>query len=409
MFSDNLKLAIQSLRSSKWRSFFTMFGVIIGVFSVALTVSVGIGIRQQITSQIKQLGSDLITVLPGQTPTSNATSLFKNINVLPSIGSGSLTEKDLTLIGATKGVNIAVPMVSIDAPVIISGQTYKGQQIIATTEGFPSVVNQSIDYGQFFNSDDPYVNNEAVIGQSVATSLFKQQVPIGQSFKINGQQFSVIGVLSQFSTSPLTPVANYNNAIFIPFGVGSAMSGNQPQIYEIFAKPISLSQTNQAALAITNTLAKEHGGQDNFTVLEQKQILAIADNTLNILTSLIAAVAAISLFVGGIGIMNIMLVAVIERTREIGIRKAIGATNRQILIQFLMEAGIIGFTGGVIGVILATIAGLVIRYFFSIQPAINWQIIVISIFASLLAGLIFGTLPALRASRKDPIESLRHE
>jgi putative ABC transport system permease protein len=339
MFSDNLKLAIQSLRSSKWRSFFTMFGVIIGVFSVALTVSVGIGIRQQITSQIKQLGSDLITVLPGQTPTSNATSLFKNINVLPSIGSGSLTEKDLTLIGATKGVNIAVPMVSIDAPVIISGQTYKGQQIIATTEGFPSVVNQSIDYGQFFNSDDPYVNNEAVIGQSVATSLFKQQVPIGQSFKINGQQFSVIGVLSQFSTSPLTPVANYNNAIFIPFGVGSAMSGNQPQIYEIFAKPISLSQTNQAALAITNTLAKEHGGQDNFTVLEQKQILAIADNTLNILTSLIAAVAAISLFVGGIGIMNIMLVAVIERTREIGIRKAIGATNRQILIQFLMEAG----------------------------------------------------------------------
>ena len=409
MLSDNFKLSIQSLRSTRWRSFFTMFGVIIGVFSVAVTVSVGIGIRQQITNQINQLGPDLITIVPGQNTATSSSSLIKNLNVLPTTGTGTLTQRDLTLIGATHGVSLAVPMSSISGTVKVGNNTFAGQQIIATTQGFPSIVNQSLQYGQFFSSDDPYIDNEAVIGQNVATALFKQSIPIGQSFKINGQSFNVQGVLNSFSESPLTPISNYNNAIFIPFSVGSQMSGGQPQIYEIFAKPYSVSQTHQTATAINATLSKEHGSQNNFTVLEQKQILEIANNTLNVLTALIAAVAGISLFVGGIGIMNIMLVAVVERTKEIGIRKAIGATNRQILSQFLIEAGIIGFTGGVIGILLALIADLVIAYFSSLQPAMNWQLVTISIVGAFLAGIIFGALPALRASRRDPIESLRHE
>lgn len=409
MFSDNFKLAIQSLRSSKWRSFFTMFGVIIGVFSVAVTVSVGIGIRQQITNQIKQLGPDLITVIPGKVDSTSTSSLIQNFNVIPSGGGGTLTIKDLTLIGATKGVNLAVPMAQITGPVVINGATYNNEQIIATTDNFPLAVNQSIAVGQFFTTDDPNFSHEAVIGQNIANQLFKQEGPIGQSFEVNGQQFQVQGVLSQFSSSPLTPVSNYNNAIFIPFAAGSQMSGNQPQIYEIFAKPNSITQTNETANAISSTLAHEHGSQDNFTVLEQKQILAIANNTLNVLTTLIAAVAAISLFVGGIGIMNIMLVAVVERTREIGIRKAIGATNRQILSQFLIESAIIGLFGGIIGILLALFADVVIEYFSTLKPAINWQIVVISIAVALLAGIIFGAMPALRASRKDPIDSLRHE
>jgi putative ABC transport system permease protein len=409
MFNNNLKLALQSLRSTKWRSFLTMLGVIIGVFSVTVTVSIGVGIRQQITSQIQQLGPDLITVLPGQSPTINATNVLRRVNVLPSIGTGSFNEKDLALVGATQGVRVAVPMTSITGSVSIDGTKYDGQQIIATTPSFPNVVNQGLSAGQFYSSDDPFINNEAVIGQNVADNLFKEQEPVGESFTINNQQFTVTGVLSQFTSSPLTPLSNYNNAIFIPFSVGASMSGNNPQIYEIFAKPNKVNQTNQTAAAINSTLSKEYGNQNNFTVLEQKQILKIANSTLNILTALIAAVAGISLFVGGVGIMNIMLVAVIERTREIGIRKAIGATNQQILYQFLIEAGILGLTGGIIGVILAVIADYVIKYFTSLEPAVNWQIIVISIGAALVAGLLFGTMPALRASRKDPIDSLRHE
>lgn len=408
MFSNNLKLAVQSLRSAKWRSFLTMLGVIVGVFSVVVTVSIGLGIRQQVTNQIQELGPDLITVIPDQTETTSATNLLKRFNVLPVTGTGSLSEQDLALIGATPGVSLAVPMTSISGSVQIGKTSYSSQEIIATTQGFPSIFNQGLDFGQFFSSDDPYVNSEAVIGENLAYSLFKAVDPIGQNFEINGNQFRVIGVLSQFTTSPLTPITNYNNAIFIPFSVGSQMSGNQPQIYEIFAKPYHLSQTNSTVQAIKNTLSREYGSQDNFTVLEQKQVLGIADNTLNILTALVAAVAGVSLFVGGIGIMNIMLVAVIERTREIGIRKAIGATNRQIFVQFLIEAGIIGFIGGVIGVILSILADLIISYFSSIRPAISWQIVVISVLTATLAGLIFGAMPAIRASRKDPIDSLRH-
>lgn len=409
MFSNNLKLALQSLRSTKWRSFLTMVGVIIGVFSVTVTVSIGIGIRQQITSQIKTLGPDLITILPGQSPAISPTSILKRVNVLPSVGTGAFSEKDLAVISNTPDVNIAVPLTSITGTVNINGSKYDGQQIIATTQGFPNVVNQGEQFGQFFNSDDPYYNNEAVIGQNVANTLFKQSNPVGESFDISGTQFNVIGVLNEFTSSPLTPVSNYNNAIFIPFSVGAVMSGNQPQIYEIFAKPNNLAETDQAAKNINSTLSKQYGSQDNYTVLEQKQILQIASSTLNVLTALIAAVAGISLFVGGVGIMNIMLVAVIERTREIGIRKAIGATNRQILSQFLIEASIIGFIGGVIGVILSVVADVIISYFTSLRPAINWQIIVVAIGAALLAGLIFGTMPAVRASRRDPIDSLRHE
>ena len=409
MFSNNLKLALQQLRTTKWRTFLTMLGVIIGVFCVTVTVSIGIGIRQQITNQIKQLGPDLITVLPGHSPNSNVTGLVKSVNIIPSTGSGSLTQKDLTLIAATPGVRLAVPMTSIQGTVGVGGTEFNSEQIIATSQSFPLVVNQDLQYGQFFNSSDPYQNNEAVIGQNLAESLFKQAIPIGQNFTINGRQFKVLGILNQFTNSPLTPVSNYNNAIFIPYSVGSEMSGNQPQIYEIFAKPFHINETTQTAAAINSTLAKEYGSQENFTVLEQKQILDIAVSTLNVLTTLIAAVAAVSLFVGGVGIMNIMLVAVIERTKEIGIRKAIGATNRQILSQFLIEAGIIGFAGGVIGVLLSVISDVLISYFTDLRPAVNWQIILISIGAATFAGLLFGSMPALRASRRDPIDSLRHE
>lgn len=409
MFSNNLKLAVQSLSSAKWRTFLTMVGVIIGVFSVTVAVSIGVGIRQQITSQIKTLGPDLITILPGQSPTISPTNILKRVNVLPTVGVGAFSQKDLTLIGATKGVRLAVPLTSISGSVTVNGTKYEGQQIIATTQGFPGVVNQSVNFGQFFNSDDPYYNNEAVIGQGIAYSLFKETNPLGEQFIINGQQFRVTGILSPFTTSPLTPVSDYDNAIFIPFSVGAQMSGNQAQIYEIFAKPNSVSQTDQVAKNINATLARQYGSQDNYSVLEQKQILKIANSTLNVLTALIAAIAGISLFVGGVGIMNIMLVSVIERTKEIGIRKAIGATNKQILSQFLIEAGIIGFIGGIIGVFCAIVAGVLISYFTSLRPAFNWQIIVIAIAGALLAGLIFGTMPALRASRRDPIDSLRHE
>ena len=238
-------------------------------------------------------------------------------------------------------------------------------------------------------------------------SVFKEVVPIGRSFQIRGQNFTVEGVFGQFDTSPLTPISNYNNAIFIPYAIGQQMSSNQLQLYEVFAKPNNVTQTNQVSAAIKSRLLRSRGGQADFTVLEQKQDLSIANSTLNTLTALISAVAAISLLVGGIGIMNMMYVSVMERTHEIGVRKAIGASNRQIFDQFLIESAIIGMMGGILGVILAVIADLVIRYFTSLQPAITFPIVAVSIGAALLAGVLFGAMPALRAAHKDPIDLKR--
>lgn len=385
-----------------------MLGVIIGVFSVVVIVSVGVGIRQQITGQIKQLGADLITVLPGENVSSGASGLLNQVNLLPTLGTGSLSQSDLTLIGSTKGVNIAVPMSTITGPVVINGNQFSNAQVIATTDNFPLIVNQQPVYGQFFQTGD-VDPDEAIVGQNVAIQLFKENIPIGRTFQIRGQMFTVEGVFNQFNTSPLTPISNYNNAIFIPYNVGQAMSGNQAQIYEIFVKPKNVSQTNQTAQAIRNVLTSNHGGQTDFSVLEQKQDLAVADSTLDTLTVLIATVAAVSLLVGGIGIMNIMLVSVMERTHEIGVRKAIGGTNKQILMQFLIEAGIIGLIGGIIGIILSFVADLLIRYFTTLEPAINLPIVLIAIGIALLAGIVFGTTPAFKASRKNPIDSLRHE
>lgn len=385
-----------------------MLGIIVGVFSVVVTVSIGVGIRQQIVSQIKELGPDLITILPGSPASNEGSSLFNRINILPASGGGSLSEKDLTLIGNAKNVNMVVPLTSITGSVEVNNIQHDNEQIIATSDGFPSMVNQTLAYGQFFNASD-VDQNEAVLGQNVAQRLFNDPIPIGRSFKINNQTFQVQGVLSQFDASPLTPISNYNNAIFIPFSVGSQMSGNQPQIYEIFAKPYSLDQTDTAASSINSTLLKAHGGQNNFTVLKQQQALKLANNTLNVLTALIATVAAVSLIVGGIGIMNIMFASVIERHKEIGIRKSIGATNKQILSQFVIEAGLIGLIGGFIGVLMAVLADLALSYFTTLRPAITWQIIVLSVGAALLAGVVFGLMPAYRASHRDPIESLRHE
>jgi putative ABC transport system permease protein len=407
MIDINVKLAFQSLRRSKWRSFLTMLGVIIGVVSVVVTVSVGIGIRRQITGQINQLGPDLITIIPGQNDQSSGDNLIRSLNLLPTLGSGAFDQKDLNLIASTKNVKVAVPLSLVTGTASVGNTQYNGQ-VIATTDGLPSVFNQQIQYGQFFSAND-ISDNVAVIGENVATQLFHDNSPIGESFNLRGQSFTVMGVFGQFDTSPLTPIANYNNDIFVPFDIGSQLTGGNPQIYEIFAKPYSIGQTNQVAQSIENNLSNSEGGQTNFSVLEQKQNLAIANSTLTLLTSLVAGVTAISLFVGGIGIMNIMLVSVIERTKEIGIRKAIGATNRQIRNQFLTESAAIGFMGGVIGVIVSFVVDEVLALFTTLRPAMTFEIVFLAICVGLFAGIIFGLMPAIRASRRDPIDSIRHD
>lgn len=408
MLADDIKIAFQSLRSTKWRSFLTMLGVIVGVVSVAVIVSIGIGIKQQVSSQINQFGSDLITILPGTGINSSESDFIRRVNLLPTLGDGSFTERDLTIVGSTNGVSEAIPLSIITGNVAVNNTSSSNYLIVATTDNLPSALNQNVSVGQFFTSVDDY-RNVAVIGHNVAEQLFHTVYASGQTLYIRGQSFIVEGVFSQFATNPLLPVSNYNNAIFIPFGVGSDFSGGNPEIYQIYAKPSNPTKTADVAQAIQANLQRSRGGQLNFTVLDQKQNINIANQTLNLLTTLVAGVAAISLLVGGIGIMNIMLVSVTERTREIGIRKAVGATNKQIFSQFLIESATIGFMGGVIGVIISILIDLAIKILTSLRPAINLQVILLSIGIGLVVGVIFGVMPAMRAASRDPIDSLRHD
>lgn len=405
----NVKMAVASLRSTKWRSLFTMLGVIIGVVSVVTVVGIGEGIKNQVAGQINQLGHDLITVRPGRATTNNAGAIG-DFNLFTGITSGgSLSQPDLARIQQTKGVAEAAPLGIVSGTVQADNRQVTSMPVIATTADLPSVINQSISSGGFFQADttqQPYV---AVLGAGAAEALFHQATPLGESFQFMGQTFFVQGIFNQFDTNPLSLSTDFNNGIFIPYSTAQQLTNNNTQLYEILAKPNNPKQTSTVVHDITHTLAQAYQNQEPFTVLSQDQSLAATNSILNLLTRLIAGIAAISLLVGGIGIMDVMLVSVTERMHEIGIRKALGATNHQILSQFLTESTVLSLTGGLIGILISLLIDYVLRIFTTLTPAISWQAVVIATFVSLFVGIVFGSIPALKAARKDPIDALRNE
>jgi len=239
--------------------------------------------------------------------------------------------------------------------------------------------------------------------------MFNESVPLGRTFLFHGRSFIVVGIFNAFNTTPLSQQANFNNAIFIPNNVAESLTNNTAPTYEIFARPTVSDKTTTVAAAIRNRLNAAHGGQSGLEVLTGNQNISANDNILELLTRLIAGVAAISLLVGGVGIMNVMLVSVAERTHEIGIRKAVGATNLQILSQFMIEATILSLGGGIIGIVLSYAIDAGLRLATTLQPSISWQIVVGATAVTLLIGIIFGSVPAFKAARKHPIEALRSE
>jgi len=404
----HFKAGIDSLRGSKWRNFWTMLGVIIGVASVITIVGIGEGIKQQITGQIHRLGKDLITVRPATIQSSGDTA-NANLNLLSGVNiTGSLRAADVTTIVKTKGISATVPLSAVTSDVKGENGAYRDGLVIGTTSDLPRLLNQSMAYGAFLNSEDIGVR-AAVLGQHAADAMFNEDVPLGSVFTIRGEQFIVRGIFNDFAATPLSEEASFNNAIFIPYDVAQTLTNNTASTYEILAKPVRSNETGQVVKSLEQRLKRAHGGQTDFQVLQQNQNLKSSNSIVDLLTKLISGVAAISLLVGGIGIMNVMLVSVTERMHEIGIRKAIGATNRQILSQFIIEASVLSLSGGVIGIGVAFAIDLGLRMFTNLQPVISWQIVVIATGVSLAVGIIFGTIPALTAARKDPIDALRSQ
>lgn len=405
-----IKLARSSMRTSRWRSLLTMLGIIIGIVSVVTTVSIGEGVKQQVLDQINQRGEDLITVLPGKPLERDGFTYIKSLNPVSAQSAIVFTEADYRLVKDAPSVALTAPFGYVSGDVKTREKEYNQAQIIATSGDLPQVLNQKIEYGSFFADGSSGTTNGAVIGRTVAEQLFGENVPLGQEFTIRGTRFIVRGIFEEFSdTSPLLPLNNYDNAIFIPYNLGQELMSGNLQIYQMLAKPTDPEATLGTIADIQKVLAQSRGSQDDFTVLRQSDNLLLAEDVLNMLTSLIAGVAAISLLVGGIGIMNIMLVSVTERTREIGIRKAVGATNRQILYQFMTEAAVLSFAGGVFGVLFSLLANFLLRITTDLKPVVTFEVVLVATAVSFAVGIIFGMAPAAIAARKDPIDSLRYE
>ncbi len=404
----HFRAGVDSLKHSKLRSFWTMFGIIVGVGAVITIVAIGEGIKNQVSGQIHKSGKDLITVRSSQI-TFGSGSSTSNQSALSGISvSGQLSGGDIATVSKASGVINSAPLTLVSGAIKGDYGKYKNGFVVGTSPDLPGLLNQSLAYGTFFTSDDSN-SNVAVIGQAVAQKLFNVDVPLARSFSFHGQTFVVDGIFNQFNFAPLSQQADFNNAIFIPSDVAENLTNNTAPTYEILARADSTNHINQVAKNISASLNKTHGGDSGFVVLTGSQNLATNNNILDLLTRLIAGVATISLIVAGIGIMNVMLISVSERVREIGIKKAVGATNRQILGQFMVEASLISFIGGLIGIGLAYFIDFAIRISTDFKPIINWQIVLIATGISLMVGILAGSIPAIKASYLDPIEALRAE
>lgn len=400
--AGHIRAGLDSVRGARVRNFWTMFGIIVGVASVITVVGIGQGIKTQISNQIHHFGKDLIIVQPISSNTGQSKSnLITGTNYV-----GSLSGKDLTAVVGANGVGKSAPLSLASGTVRTDNHTYTDGVVIGTTPDLPALLNQSMAYGDFLTKDDVghYV---AVIGEFAAQKIFNDAVPLGRTFSFRGQDFIVHGIFNQFDATPLSQQVDFNKAIFITYDVAASLTDNTALTFEILAKPVDTKQVTAVTANIKQALNTIHNGESDISVLLQSQNLAGNNAIVDLITRLIAGVAAISLLVGGVGIMNVMIVSVSERMREIGIRKAVGASNRQILSQFIIEATFLSFMGGIIGIISAFVIDLGLRLTTALRPEISLQLVAIATGVSIIVGIVFGSLPAFIAARKDPIEALR--
>jgi putative ABC transport system permease protein len=411
---EALRVAFAGLLANRLRSSLTMLGILIGVAAVILLVAVGNGASVQINNQIQALGANVIFVYP-----SNARGAG---GVSQGFGtSQTLTMADVDAINSRQqdpDIVAAIPIAQSGGQITYANQNYLAPTT-GTTVDFPQVRDYQIAEGSFFTQDDVTSQHRVVVlGSTVVTNLFGTTDPVGQTIKINRQSFRVIGV---FAAKGGTGLGSQDNVVVAPItAVWAYLSGGRGKnISQIVASASSSSTVTQAETELTTILLQRHQisdpAQADFQLQSQQDILNQANSIATALTLVLGAIAGISLVVGGIGIMNIMLVTVTERTREIGIRKAIGARWRDVLTQFLIEAMVLSGLGGALGIALGTALAAEAPHIPAIAsssfppPVVSVPSVLLAFGVSVGIGLFFGIYPANRAARLHPIEALRHE
>ena len=401
IYFESVLMAWSSIISNKMRSLLTMLGIIIGVAAVIALMSIGYGVQSSIESNISSLGTNTITITPGT---------GRKPGIRPAAGSmQTLTYKDYEAIKNLPNISYAAPLVNTSY-VVVNGNKNWTTRIYGCTEDYAKLSDLNVSEGRFWTARE---YNErarvAVIGQTVATSLFGEESPIGQKIRINGDPFTVIGLLEAKGYSFM----DQDDRILIPF-----TTVQERMLHITYVNNIAISSENSSDLSqietdVTNLLRLRHhiatGADDDFSIQNSQDLLKTMESTTRTLTIFLGSIAAISLLVGGIGIMNIMLVSVTERTKEIGIRKALGATYEMIIVQFLIESVTVSVAGGLIGVILGIIISKIIPYVSTLTTVLTVTPILGSFLFSVLIGLIFGIFVALKAAKLNPIDALHYE
>ena len=394
MIYQSFKMAVKAIAGNKMRSFLTILGVVIGVVAIVVLVSIGQGANSSVVESIEGMGTNLITA---------------NINArrMNPIDLDSLNELALN-----EAISYAAPISSVSGTVKAGAATYDDGVVQGTTPGYESIRNWTVAEGRFLQQPD--IDNRsfvAVIGSEAATEMYGTTHAVGETFSLNGYTLTVVGVLAQVGSSAS---GSNDNQILIPFTLAQRLS-NQTSISSFYVSAASSSQVEQAQAAVESYLEKAFANYNTnsfgtqYSVFNQSEMLSTLSETTNTLTLMLGGIAAISLLVGGIGIMNIMLVSVSERTREIGIRKAIGAARGNILMQFLIESLVVSLMGGLLGLAISVAAvkalAPVLQMTLTIPVNVAWMAIGFSVFI----GVVFGMYPANKASKLRPIEALHYE
>jgi putative ABC transport system permease protein len=413
-FVESFFMAIRSLAANKLRSSLTMLGVIIGVGSVITLMSVGRGAEASITSTLQDMGTNLVYIT-SQTPGVQGLAAMQS-------AAPSLTLADAEAIADQVPDVITVAPITEGYVEVVYSDTSVVAVVEATTPDFEQVLNYPAAEGQFITERNVAARDMVVvIGDKVAKDLFGENSPLEKKVKISGRQFTVIGVLEakggqmmgvSMDSIIVLPITTYQSRLF-----PRQTSRGEEAVQQIAVQVASVEVTDIVSADITDLLRRRHNikgeGKDDFLIMSQEQMLSMVQQITGIFTLVLGAIASISLLVGSIGIMNIMLVSVTERTREIGIRKAVGAKRRDILLQFLQEAAMLSLSGGAIGIIGGWLLSVVISRIdaggITLHALVSPDIVILAISVSVFIGLVSGIYPAMRASRLNPIDALHYE